>query len=110
MRKDKKPERRERVALELLTKLQGVSEREMIMSINLTSGRNEVNELERLLDVKFLREWEKTADGTGQYYRYSIPNRETAEILADYVTAKAKERGAVIFNESQLLHILQQFA
>ncbi|WP_439234343.1 hypothetical protein [Lonepinella koalarum] len=110
MKRNKQPERKERVAKLLLAHPKGISERELVFSENMTSGRNEVNKLERLLDVEFNRTWEKTADGMGQYYRYSIPNRETAEILADYATAKAKERGAVIFNESQLLHILGQFA
>ncbi|WP_455647989.1 hypothetical protein [Lonepinella koalarum] len=110
MKRNKQPERKERVVKSLLVHFKGISARELVFSENMTSGRNEVNKLERLLDVKFNREWEKTADGMGQYYRYSIPNRETAEIVMNYVTAKAKERGAVIFNESQLLHILGRFA
>ncbi|WP_439293943.1 hypothetical protein [Lonepinella sp. BR2882] len=110
MRPDKQPERKERVAKLLLAHPKGISERELVFSENMTSGRNEVNKLEHLLNVKFNRVWEKTADGMGQYYRYSIPNRATAETLMNFITAKAKERGAVIFTENQQPHILQQFA
>jgi len=110
MRKDKKADQMERVAVLLLKNPKGITALEVTFKEYLPNCRNKVNKLERLLNVEFNRVWEKTADGYGQYYRYSIPNRETAEILADYATAKAKERGVVIFNESQLLHILQQFA
>ncbi|WP_439257631.1 hypothetical protein [Lonepinella sp. BR2271] len=110
MRKDKKADQMERVAVLLLKNPKGITTLEATFKEYLPHCRNKVNELEHLLNVKFNRVWEKTADGTGQYYRYSIPNRETAEILADYATDKARERGAVIFNESQLLHILERFA
>ncbi|WP_439243772.1 hypothetical protein [Lonepinella sp. BR2474] len=92
MRPDKRPDRLERIAMALLLSPEGISEREIMISENITSGRNEVNKLEPLLDIKFKREWENTADGYGQYYRYSIPNREVAQKLIKYVNAKAHER------------------
>lgn len=55
----------EKTLLFLITNPNGFSEREGVFELNFTSGRNYINTAEGLLDVKFKREWEKTADGEG---------------------------------------------
>ncbi|WP_386693844.1 hypothetical protein [Lonepinella sp. MS14435] len=93
MRPDKRPDRLERIGIQLLINPHGISELELAINQHITSGRNEVNKIEKLIDVKFARNWENTADGMGQYYRYSVPNRATAEKLLKFVESKAVLRG-----------------
>lgn len=109
MIKPGKSTRMERVIHTLLTNMNGFSEREGVLNLNLTSGRNDINKLERTLDIKFNREWEKTADGRGRYYRYTCPDRKTAEKLIALLNNKAKARGAEVLSLHQQESILAYF-
>ncbi|WP_156550061.1 hypothetical protein [Gallibacterium salpingitidis] len=102
------PTRKERVARALLNP-NGISEREMVYHFNMTSGRNEVNTLEKELNIQFNREWNKTEDGLGQYYKYHCPNRETALKLIGYINHSAIKREALPFTSEQIQHILNTF-
>ncbi|TYG33715.1 hypothetical protein FW755_00700 [Lonepinella koalarum] len=107
--KNYKLHRIERVGLAILKKPKGISEREMVFSLNITSGRNEINELEHLLGIQFTREWHTTKDGLCQYYIYSIPERYTAKVLLDFLINKIELRTGktITLNEQEL--ILNQF-
>lgn len=85
------------------------SEREGVFDLNFTSGRNYINKLEDKLNIEFTREWERTADGDGRYYRYTVPDRLTAEKLIQYANFKAGARGAVAFDEQATENILARF-
>lgn len=102
------PTRKERVARALLDP-NGISEREMVYRFNITSGRNEVNELEKELNIQFKREWNKTQDGFGQYYKYYCPNKETALKLISYINQLAIKRQALPFTPEETQHILNTF-
>ncbi|MFC0323993.1 hypothetical protein ACFFHT_10595 [Gallibacterium melopsittaci] len=104
----RKPTRQERVAKALLNP-NGVSEREMVFTLNITSGRNEINEIEKKLGVIFTREWNKTADGLGQYYKYYCPNKETALKLIKFIERLALMRKGTLFTPENVKQILNQF-
>lgn len=109
MKQPKKPTRMEQVLYALLTNMNGFSEREGVFNLNLTSGRNYISTLERTLKIKFNRVWEKTTDGRGQYYRYTCPDRKTAEKLIALLNNKAKVRGAEVLSLHQQESILAYF-
>lgn len=104
-----KPTNEEKAIRYVLLNNNGFSEREGVFNLNFTSGRNYITDLERKLGIKFNREWEKTADGQGQYYRYTVPDRKTAEMLSNYANAKAFARGDVAITEEQKQRILSRF-
>lgn len=102
------PTRKERIARELLNP-NGVSEREMVFTLNITSGRNEINEIERQLNIQFKREWNKTSDGLGQFYKYYCPNKETVLQLIKFINQEAIKRKDEPFTPQQTQYILNQF-
>lgn len=83
----------EKVARFILMNGGGFSEREGVMKLNITSGRNYVNELEHQLQIQLHREKEKTVDGRGYFYRYQCPDKSTAERLIVFINNKAQARG-----------------
>lgn len=99
----------EKTAIFLLNQHKGFTELEGVYRLNFTSGRTYISELERTLGFKLTREWEKNSGGCGQHYRYTIPNRQTAQILIDYVNAKAKLRGTIGFSQNEAERILSRF-
>lgn len=100
----------ELVAKQLLINPQGVSELELVETIKRTSSRNEINELEHLLMIKFSREWETASNGA-KFYRYSIQDKKTAQALLTLVSARAKARNAPpSFTETEVQTILDVFA
>ena len=102
--------RKEKVALALLfNPTSGVSEREMVFNLNLTSGRNEIAEIERNHNIKFNREWNKTADGQGQYYRYYCPNKTTALRLIDVINQLRRKRGKPSIQSDDIQEILMRY-
>lgn len=109
MKASQKPTNEEKALRFLILNPQGFSEREAVFSLNFTSGRNYINTAEKLLDVRFKREWEKTADGQGQYYRYSCPDRHTAEKVIRHLNAKSALRGEIAISPAQAESILQRF-
>ncbi|MBM2609388.1 hypothetical protein CDE51_03160 [Pasteurella multocida] len=110
MMKPNKPTNEEKVIGYVLLGDNGFSEREGVFELNFTSGRNYINKLEEKLQIEFHREWEKTADGENRYYRYSIPDRQTAQKLISYANSKSAMRGKVTITESQAERILNRFA
>lgn len=110
MSKPIKPTNEERLIGYLFQNWNSFSEREGVLDLNFTNGRNYINKLEKKLNIKFTREWEKTADGDGRYYRYSVTDRQTAEKLTKFANTKAQSRGAIAFSEKETNFILQQFS
>ncbi|NBI43346.1 hypothetical protein GVX76_07585 [[Haemophilus] felis] len=110
MMKIEKPTNEEKVIGYVLFSNNGFSEREGVFELNFTSGRNYINKLEEKLQITFHREWEKTADGENRYYRYSIPDRQTAEKLISYANSKSAMRGTVAITENDVGRILKRFA
>lgn len=109
MMKPDKPTNEERIIRTVLQNQRGFSEREGVFDLNLTSGRNYINRLEEKLQITFKREWEKTADGAGRYYRYTIPNAQTAEKLISYVNSKSAMRGTIAISKNEAERILSRF-
>lgn len=109
MIKPPKPTNEERLITYTFKNNGSFSEREGVFDLNFTSGRNYINELERKLGIQFKREWEKTADGKGRYYRYSVTDRKTAKKLIQFANTKAQARGEIAFSEEETNFILQQF-
>ncbi|WP_301098735.1 hypothetical protein [Otariodibacter sp.] len=106
--KSNKPTREERIARALL--LNGsFSEREGVTQLNITSGRNEISNIERKLNIKVNRVWEKTADGLGQYYRYSIADKEQAYKMIQFTNTLTQARNAEPFNATETRAILARF-
>ncbi|MDD0823112.1 hypothetical protein PTQ27_01310 [Mannheimia sp. AT1] len=93
----------------LILNPEGFSEREGVFNLNFTSGRNYINTAEKLLGIKFNRQWEKTENGEGQYYRYQLPDRHTAEKVIKYLNAKSALRGETAITAEQVQHILSRF-
>lgn len=83
--------------------------REMVFTLNITSGRNEINEIEHQLNIQFRREWNKTSDGLGQFYKYYCPNKETALQLIKFIDKEAIKRNGELFTPQQVCQILTQF-
>lgn len=108
--KIEKPTNEEKVIGYVLLSDNGFSEREGVFDLNFTSGRNYINKLEEKLQITFHREWEKTADGENRYYRYSIPDRQTAQKLISYANSKSAMRGTVAITENEAERILSRFA
>ncbi|QGM81724.1 hypothetical protein A6A10_08735 [Otariodibacter oris] len=85
------------------------SEREGVTQLNITSGRNEISDIERKLNIKVNRVWEKTADGLGQYYRYSIANKRQAYKVMKHANRLALARDGEPFNATETRAILARF-
>ncbi|QLB19572.1 hypothetical protein [Mannheimia granulomatis] len=99
----------EKALLFLITNPNGFSEREGVFELNFTSGRNYINTAENLLGVKFKREWEKTVNGEGQYYRYTTPDHQTTQKVIDWLNHKAGLRGEIAITSEQAQQILSRF-
>lgn len=108
MNKPRKPTRHER-AIKMLLRKQGFSELEGVYQLGFTSGRNDVNKIEERLQIEFNREWEANADEMGKHYRYTCPNRETAQKPITYANFLAGKRGDVAYSEAETEIILSLF-
>ena len=68
---------------------QGITENDILRQCRLSSGRNYLTELERLLNIKLERTDEPNPDGIGSHDRYRIRNQKDAKRIIDLINSRA---------------------
>lgn len=104
------PPKKHRARLQILhSGRDGITENEILFNCHLSSGRNYLTELERVLSFKFERKRDKNPDGIGTHTRYLIPYREDAEKVINLVNNKAQLRGYDGISSSEVKVILSLY-
>ncbi|AMG66538.1 hypothetical protein [Providencia stuartii] len=84
---------------------QGITENDILRQYRLSSGRNYLTELERLLNIKLERTDEPNPDGIGSHYRYRIRNQKDAKKIIDLINSRACAGGydGISIHQSDLI-------
>ncbi|WGE34411.1 hypothetical protein NYR61_02320 [Actinobacillus genomosp. 1] len=87
--------RKEKLGSYLLASRNGFSELDGMRELGITSGRNEINELEAITQTEFIRIQEHNQNG-GTHFRYFLADKTQAERLITFLNGKAVSRNAAI--------------
>lgn len=85
----KSPPKKNKAWICFLYSDQGITENDILRQCRLSSGRNYLTELERLLNIKLERTDEPNPDGIGSHYRYRIRNQKDAKRIIDLINSRA---------------------
>lgn len=87
----------------------GFTEREGVIELNITSGRNRINEVEKRLGIKLHREKEGNRTNGGVHFRYSVADKAQAETLIHFINGKRLLRNAEPISADETVQILARF-
>lgn len=87
----------------------GFTEREGVMELNITSGRNRINEVEKLLGIRLHRAKEGNRTNGGFHFRYLVTDKAQAERLINFINGKRLLRNAEPISDYEASQILARF-
>ena len=101
----KNPPKKNKAWMCFLYSDQGITENDILRQCRLSSGRNYLTELERLLNIKLERTDEPNPDGIGSHYRYRIRNQKDAKRIIDLINSRACAGGydGISIHQSDLI-------
>ncbi|MEX6230800.1 hypothetical protein ACLFLD_05715 [Providencia hangzhouensis] len=101
----KNPPKKNKAWICFLYSDQGITENDILRQCQLSSGRNYLTELERLLNIKLERTDEPNPDGIGSHYRYRIRNQKDAKRIIDLINSRACAGGynGISIHQSDLI-------
>lgn len=65
--------------------IQGVTENEILITCNLSNGRNYPNLLEDELKIELIRDKDKNPDGIGFHFRYALASKEDTQKVLNLI-------------------------
>lgn len=98
----------ERIAYHLLER-GSFTEREGVIELNITSGRNYINEFEKLIGLRLQRDDEVNTTNTGIHYRYRVADKQQAEALIKFINGKRTARNATLISVNEQTTLLAKF-
>lgn len=101
----KSPPKKNKAWICFLYSDQGITENDILRQCQLSSGRNYLTELERLLNINLERTDEPNPDGIGSHYRYRIRNQKDAKRIIDLINSRACAGGydGISIHQSDLI-------
>ncbi|ETT07162.1 MULTISPECIES: hypothetical protein [Providencia] len=105
----KSPPKKNKAWICFLYSDQGITENDILRQCRLSSGRNYLTELERLLNIKLERIDEPNPDGIGSHYRYRIRNQKDAQKVINLINNRANAGGYAGISISQVELILSLY-
>lgn len=105
----KNPPKKNKAWICFLYSDQGITENDILRQCRLSSGRNYLTELERLLNINLERIDEPNPDGIGSHYRYRIRNQKDAQKVINLINNRANAGGYAGIPISQMELILSMY-